>query len=494
MRLRIKSTPWQPASLHAGWPSKPYAFLLSAIFHFLTTALLIGIPAGGLWVEPKIRLRPQEQVLLLKPTMKIYWVPITRSTPALIPRENAPAANAPAGSVLRPNENVVVNRPAPKSNKQLVYQPETPSPLEKETLLPDMVAVKGSPVPQPIQAPEPPPPPEAAPPPAPKPKPKTFTLAKKDPQLPIAPAVITDAPPAITGADTRNLNAVMIAPGLSAVPTKKPPAKTYVPGSASPSAANRPPAKPTLVDTAPEIAAGGTGAAQTAVVIGLNPSLTVAAPPKGSRSAEFSTGPQKGTTATAGGTGLVIPGVAVQGREAKSALPNPAAANPNSPRFELKIPPSASSMSAPLRPASRTVPRSIESRFPDRVLYALVVAKPNLPEYRGDWTLWYAERTPSLSNNTQMRAPLPMRKVLTAVAPLPAGANEGFIQVSAVIDKSGKITGLTPLPGRFPQIAAVAVQDLAAWEFRPATRNGEAIDVDVVIEFSFRPNGAEKIP
>ncbi len=494
MILPIKSATSQPASLRAGWPRKPYSFLLSALLHFLTTALLVSIPEGGLLLEPKIRLRPQEPILLLKPTMKIYWVPITRSIPTLIPRENAPATNAPAGSILRPNENVVVNRPDPKSNKQLVYQPETPAPLEKETPLPDMVAVKGSPVPQPLQTPEPPPPPEAAPPPAPKPKPKTFTLTKKDPQLPIAPALITDAPPAITGADTRNLNAVTIAPGLSAVPTKKPPAKTYIPGSASSSAANRPPTKPTLVDTAPEIASGGTGAAQTAVVIGLNPSLTAAPPPKGSRSAEFSTGPQKGTAAATAGTGLVIPGVAAQGREAKAAPPNPAAVNPNSPRFELKIPPSASSMSAPLRPASRTVPRSIESRFADRVLYALVVAKPNLPEYRGDWTLWYAERTPSLSNNTQMRAPLPTRKVLTAAAPPPPGTNEGFIQISAVIDKSGKITGLTPLPGRFPQIAAAAAQDLAAWEFRPATRNGEAIDVDVIIELSFRPNGTETTP
>ena len=85
-----------------------------------------------------------------------------------------------------------------------------------------------------------------------------------------------------------------------------------------------------------------------------------------------------------------------------------------------------------------------------------------------------------------MRAPAPLRKTLReAVQPAGPGA-EGWVQVAAVIGKDGKIRAITPLPGRTPAVATKAAEDLMNWEFRPASRNGEPIDVDVVIEIPFR--------
>ena len=100
--------------------------------------------------------------------------------------------------------------------------------------------------------------------------------------------------------------------------------------------------------------------------------------------------------------------------------------------------------------------------------------------------MWFSGRTADSDAATSMRAPVPVRKTLR---PDPAtGASsgtEGWVQVAAVIGKDGKIGSITPLPGRTPAVAAKAAEDLANWEFRPAARNGEAIEVEVVIEVPF---------
>ena len=87
---------------------------------------------------------------------------------------------------------------------------------------------------------------------------------------------------------------------------------------------------------------------------------------------------------------------------------------------------------------------------------------------------------------TSMRAPVPVRKTLRLdPAAVPGSGAEGWVQVAAVIGKDGKIGSIAPLPGRTPAVAAKAAGDLANWEFRPAARNGEAIEVEVVIEVPF---------
>ena len=61
-----------------------------------------------------------------------------------------------------------------------------------------------------------------------------------------------------------------------------------------------------------------------------------------------------------------------------------------------------------------------------------------------------------------------------------------WVQVSAIIGKDGKVGGIAPVLGRNPIVAARAAEDLANWEFRPAIRNGEPVEVEVVIEIPFR--------
>jgi hypothetical protein len=61
-----------------------------------------------------------------------------------------------------------------------------------------------------------------------------------------------------------------------------------------------------------------------------------------------------------------------------------------------------------------------------------------------------------------------------------------WIQLTAIIGKNGKIGDITSLSSRNVAMASRAVEDLAKWEFRPAVRNGEVVEVEVVIQIPFR--------
>ena len=144
-------------------------------------------------------------------------------------------------------------------------------------------------------------------------------------------------------------------------------------------------------------------------------------------------------------------------------------------------------MSAPLRPSSRTLPPAIEARFYNRIVYVLVIPKPNLPEYAADWTIWFAERVAAAAAPAAVRAPLPVRKTIRSDAPAAGDpGTEKWVQVAAVIGKDGKISAVVSLPGRNAAIGAKLAVDLMHWEFRPASRSGEPIEVDAVIEVPFR--------
>ncbi|MBM3785846.1 MAG: hypothetical protein FJW30_15900 [Acidobacteria bacterium] len=464
------------------------------------------IPGANLFTGNP-RARVEEPPLVILPKSKIYWLPLNRPIPKTSPAE-APAEAIPAGRIQRSAESVVVKQPDPVSSKQAIWRPDAPKPLPVETPLPDMVAVRDKPAPKPFVPPAPaksPPPrpaelaqpdelsPKAQPlpqttataiAPLPKFRPKAFVAPKARPKLPIPAGSITDAPPEIEQAAAASAAAASAAgQNLVTLPGGKKPPKAFVPPPAQSAGSGSSNGKSANLETAPDLPAAGTGAVVTAAVIGLNPAAISAKPPEGSRAAEFSTGPRKGAPAPSAGSGLTIPGISVQGRE---PAPSSGAASPA--RFDYRIPPTATSMSAPLRPGSRTVPRMIEARFSNRTLYTMVVPKPNLPDYSGDWTIWFAEQSEPVAT-PQMRAPIPIRKVLSGpVSPALPGAPEGFVQISAVITKTGKPTDVKPILGRQPQIATKAAADLTLWDFRPATRNGEAVDVEVIVEIFFRVN------
>jgi hypothetical protein len=147
-------------------------------------------------------------------------------------------------------------------------------------------------------------------------------------------------------------------------------------------------------------------------------------------------------------------------------------------------------MSVPLRPSSRVIPALVEARFAGRDVFTLVVPAPPLPEYTGDWILWFAERQAAPGLSPRILAPVPIRKYASdEVAAAPANAPaEGTVQLSAIIDREGRVSAATALAGEALSDAfrLRAVEELRTWEFQPALRNGEPVEVDIVVEISFQ--------
>lgn len=459
------------------WPLRLRSFFFSVAFH-VTVLILLGRLPGGLLFQTRSPADSRRELAVLRPERtKIYWIPLKKTIPRLAPDETIPVDSNPAGRRIADADSIVVKQPAPVSTKQLVWQPDAPPLPETKTPLPNMVAIKGDPAP--------PPPAEA---PAPKPKPREFIPPKQSQPAPAPPSVVVEVPPQVAVASI----ALAAPPSLAVtavLPSAKVPPKKFVPPPRQQEAA---PSAP-RIELAPELQVqAGTGASITATVIDLRQSSAINTKrPDGARAGEFSTGPRKGAPAAAPGAGGVsVPGAAAQGRELSPPPPATLSPSPSSQGYELRIPASAGAMSAPLRPASRVVPRVVEERFPGRAVYAVLVQKPDLPEYAGDWTIWFADRMASGPTGTHMRAPYPRRKAIGSVQQeaTPGAGSRGTIQMTAVIDELGRIGNISVLPGRYPQFAAKAVADLAAWEFRPANRNGLSVSVEVLIDIPFRVN------
>ena len=57
--------------------------------------------------------------------------------------------------------------------------------------------------------------------------------------------------------------------------------------------------------------------------------------------------------------------------------------------------------------------------------------------------------------------------------------------VAGILEKDGKITSVSLLTTTALPFEVAVIRDVTSWEFKPATRNGTPVDVDVVIEIPF---------
>jgi hypothetical protein len=131
----------------------------------------------------------------------------------------------------------------------------------------------------------------------------------------------------------------------------------------------------------------------------------------------------------------------------------------------------------------------VEAQFGRRVAYTMVIPRPNLALYAGDWILWFAELDQQPSEAGRIRPPVPVRKFES----LGAAANVSFepdratrVLFAGIIQRDGKLTGIEVMAKISPALGKALAEDLGRWEFRPATKNGAPIDVEAVLEIPFR--------
>jgi protein TonB len=210
--------------------------------------------------------------------------------------------------------------------------------------------------------------------------------------------------------------------------------------------------------------------------------------PEGERPGRFSKAPETGAPATGdiGKTGaLAVPNLTIREDQPKPVkLPNDPNARAILYAERVRTIP-FSTLSVPLRPSSRTVPRTVEARFPGRNVYTMVVPIENLPTYSGDWIIWFAERQPVPGETPLIRAPLPYRKMEPVEQKAAGNPSVERVQISAILEKDGRLAKIAVSTKAGPDTEQAVIQDLESWEFKPATRDGVPVDVEVVIEIAF---------
>jgi len=325
-----------------------------------------------------------------------------------------------------------------------------------------------------------------APRPEPPPKPKLF-VPPPDAPPPSGEAPMLAAPPEIRTA--RNIRGDLSLPAMQ--PAKAPP-RTFVPppvamgDHAKPSPFGAPlPEPPALPDTA-------SPSAVSMAIVGLSPSVAPAPAPEGSRSAQFSAGPQTrptgGTDSSVEGAILTVPGLLIRSGppNAKPALM--ARASPTSAenlRAAVRSSLPATSIAGP-HPAIR-VSSAPDPLWNGREVYAMSLQMPNVTSYSGSWLIWFAERREEAGAGGVLTLPVPLRKVDPKYFPgAVADRVEGNVRLAAVIRKDGRVESVRLLRRLDDRLDQSAQEAMAKWQFEPALRDGRPVEVDALIEIPFR--------
>src|SRR6266571_18870 len=274
---------------------------------------------------------------------------------------------------------------------------------------------------------------------------------------------------------------------------------------------------------------GSTQAAGQLVALGIHPVAPngpIAVPP-GSRSGVFAAGTEGksgatgtpdikggGTAAGAGGsgTGHDGPGGAAAGNPAGifvgtgsgkaasvAALPQTPASPASSLAGSRRL---VASLTSPHLPgvARSTAPGSFVSNptgkiedavFGPKKYYSMMLNMPNLTSAGGSWIVRFAELRET-SDKTAVTAPIATLKVDPGYpAELIRARVEGTVTLYAVIRSDGSVGEVRVLRGVDDRLDQKARLALSRWHFRPGTKNGNAVDLEAVVQIPFL---AHKIP
>jgi TonB family protein len=233
--------------------------------------------------------------------------------------------------------------------------------------------------------------------------------------------------------------------------------------------------------------------------------------PPGNRSGEFAAGPEgkpnapgtpdiKGTATGSGGSGT---GTAGAGKGNASSLPSgltigtaPGAPPPGSvvvsgPAEKTVAsvqPPRVGDVSHETRPSSGApdAPRIAERVFNGKRSYMMALNMPNLTSAGGSWIIRFAELDDSKTPG-DVAAPIAMTKVDPAYPmELIRDGVEGTVILYAVIHKDGTVGEVRVLRGVQGRLDESARSALARWKFHPGTKNGEAVDLEAVVQIPFK--------
>jgi TonB family protein len=124
--------------------------------------------------------------------------------------------------------------------------------------------------------------------------------------------------------------------------------------------------------------------------------------------------------------------------------------------------------------------------FAGRRSYTLAVNMPNLNSATGSWIIHFADRDQGLVPSA-ITAPEVVSKFDPAYpGELIHDGVKGTVVLTAIIRADGSVSDIAVAKGLESQLDQNAVQALSRWVFRPALKNGRAIDLEAVITVPFR--------
>jgi TonB family protein len=255
-------------------------------------------------------------------------------------------------------------------------------------------------------------------------------------------------------------------------------------------------AVPVLPSAPPPEEADGTAGELNAVVVSLNPGNQLPALPPVSRPADFSAGPKlhpKGGTGDGSDAGVHVPDLTIRSGniDTRSTImaknTPPKGLNRSDPAETLREAAKYITVDEIGRPSATRVTNAPDSRFDGRAVYMMAIQMPNITSYVGSWLMWYSERTARPISTAVITAPVVHRKVDPKyIAEAISEHVEGTVRLAAVIRKDGTVGSVELLRGLDARLDRTAEEALAKWQFAPAMRNNEAIDVDILVEIPFR--------
>ena len=125
--------------------------------------------------------------------------------------------------------------------------------------------------------------------------------------------------------------------------------------------------------------------------------------------------------------------------------------------------------------------------FGDKKFYAMTLNMPNLNSAGGSWVIRFAELNPTEVKG-DLTAPEAVQKVDPAYPLELMRRNvQGTVTLYAVIRNDGSVSDVRVLRGIDDQLDQYARAALTHWHFRPATKNGAAVDLEAVVMIPFKP-------
>ena len=332
---------------------------------------------------------------------------------------------------------------------------------------------------------------------APEVKPGVLNVATILTRLPPKPYIA----PQRRAAASRQIEVPLDAPQLEARGASVP----SLPGNKLPPRPFQPPrqveAKARELDIGSPPAIAGDLSRLSVAVVGLNPGTASVPLPTFSNPAAFAGGVKvnpEGATSDGKTVGLAVPDLFVKGaapernkEPGKADLIARVYAAPTAPetiREALRLARPAAEVPVKVGATGATrVSSAPGSRFNNREVYMMAIQMPNLTSFSGSWLLWYSERMAQATGLAPIAPPIAHRKVDPKYfADAMEERKEGTVQLFCVIGKDGLVSAVELLKGFDPRLDQSAREALAKWEFYPASRQNEPVEVEVVVEIPFR--------